>query len=270
MSKTITINTVQGIGDLFWVAQKLLPHFDVINLNILVLDMGIVQTRAREFCSMLPKVGEVRFVKVSGAEYHRVAQTTYALPVANGDYAVNAPLERGINLRDLDGGAAIAEFVDMGLPASVERGDYLAVFVAGAKNPTLWTPATWVRAIKRLAQHLDTNKIILIGAAWDKAVQDPIYADLRTAGYRVSSHVGTMGLADSVDVIRRSRFFLGFQSGLNVIAENYDVPQAMIYFSKLRAMMFTWCKPDSVRTRFHAMTFDGDINVLIGGVPATI
>ena len=273
MPKSITVNTVQGIGDIFWVYQKLAPHFDVVHMNILCIDLGPVQLRAKPFCAMLPKIGNVTYQKVAPTVYHQLAQARFAMadvlrrapgPV---DYAVNAPLEAGINLRGIDPGSAVDEFVDLGLPATVERGDYLCAFVAGAKGPQVWPATRWLDVIKKLAQRMETKQVVLIGAEWDKQVQDPIFTELRRVGFKATTHVGTMGLADSIDVIRRSRFFVGFQSGLNVIAENYDVPQAMLYFSKLRNMMYTWCKPSSVGTSFHAMTFADDPAPFIDRLP---
>ena len=185
------------------------------------------------------------------------------------EYAVNAPLESGKNLRDIDPGALVEEFVDLkGVPAEpIERGDYLCVFVAGAKNGQVWPWSFWIPAIKRLARRLDTKRIALIGAEWDKQVQDPIAADLKRIGFEVRNHVGSVGLPGTIDIIRRARFFLGYQSGLNVLAENYDVDQGMFYFPKLRAMMYTWCKPQNIKTKFHAMTFDDDANAFIDALP---
>ena len=272
MPKSITVNTVQGIGDIFWVYQKLAPHFEVVHMNILCIDLGPVQLRAKPFCAMLPKIGNVTYQKVAPTVYHQLAQARIAMadvlrraprPV---DYAVNAPLEAGINLRDIDPGIAVDEFVDLGLPETVQRGDYLCAFVAGAKGSQVWPAARWVDVIRKIAGRMSTKQIVLIGAEWDKPVQDPIFSDLRRAGYKMTTHVGTMGLADSIGVIRESRFFVGFQSGLNVLAENYDVPQMMVYFAKLRPMMYTWCKPSSVGTSFHAMTFADDPAPVINGL----
>lgn len=268
MPSAVTVNTVQGIGDIFWVYQKLAPYFDRINLNVLCIGGDQVQTRARAFCRMLPKVGEVNYVRVTIPAYHLVAQTRYAISnilrsAARGplDYAVNSPLERGVNLRDIDPGTQIAEFVDLGLPADVPREDYLCAFVAGAKGPTVWTAQQWADLIETLAQRLGVARIVLIGAAWDVQVQTSIETILRRVPRRrraIENLTATMELAASIDVIRRARYFIGFQSGLNVIAENYDVPQTMLYFSALRPMMFTWCKPGNLGTLFNAATFDDD------------
>ena len=167
MSKSITIRTVQGIGDIFWVYQKLAPHFDVINLTILCVSMSTIQTRAREFCGMLPKVGAVTYQQVSSSAYHRVAQGRFplvdVLRRAPGplDYAVNDPLEQGTNLRAIDPEYPIDEFVDMGLPATAERGDYLCVYVSGTnRSPSVWTPQKWVWAIRRVAAYLATKQVV--------------------------------------------------------------------------------------------------------------
>ena len=273
MSKAISINTVQGIGDIFWCYQKLAPYFDTINLRILCVDNGPIQQRAKEFCTMLPKVGTVEYACVPHQVYNKLAAGSYSLAhvlQANGtrvDYAVNAPLEKGVRLRDIDAGSNLEEFVDLGLPVHVPREDFLCLFVAGSKNSRVWKPEQWVSAAVKLSARIGNQAIALIGANWDKNIQAHISMALRRQGFTVANYVGQLGLADSVDVIRRARFFLGYQSGLNVIADNYDVPQLMVYFQHLEPMMYTWPKPANVGTRFHAGTFaqpDG----LVDSVPS--
>src|ERR1019366_10818143 len=148
MSRTASINTVQGIGDIFWVYQKLAPYFDTININILCLQPTAVQLRAESFCKMLPKVGDVTHTQVSRDAYKRVTEGMYKLSdVLNAsgpvDYAVNAPLERGINLRDIDPETQIEEFVDIGLPKHLEQEDYLCVFVSGQQHSLCWNVLQW-------------------------------------------------------------------------------------------------------------------------------
>ena len=267
MSK-ITINTVQGIGDIFWCYQKLAPYFDIININVLYLEATAIQLRAKAFCHMLPKVGTVCYVKVSAPEYKRVTRTRFNLPDGKTpivDYAVNAPLEQGINLRELDQDSRIEEFVDLGLPKTVEQEDYLCAFVSGTQNSMVWNPDKWIEAINQTALYVSASRIVLIGADWDKNVEGQVIAGLRDS-FEIISHVGAYELADSVDVIRKSKFFLGFQSGLNVIAENYDVPQLMLYYKHLEPMLYTWCKPENVKTKFTAATFSDDFAKVLAGV----
>ncbi len=271
MPKSVSINTVQGIGDIFWVYQKLAPYFDTININILCLQPTTVQLRAESFCKMLPKVGAVTHTQVSRDAYKSVTEGVFKLSdVMNAsgpvNYAVNAPLERGINLRHIDPETQIEEFVDLGLPKYVEPDNYICVFVSGQQHSLCWTPSQWVQTIKKLAIHLKTKRIVLVGAEWDLGVQTEIYCALLFDEYQVTNHTGRLNIADSINVIRKSMFFVGFQSGLNVIAENYDVPQLMLYYKSLEKMLYTWCKPANVKTVFNAATFDQDADAILDGL----
>lgn len=264
----ITINTVQGIGDIFWCYQKLSPHFDRINVNVLCLSQSAVQHRARPFLRMLPKVGAVQYVEVPGPRYKAVASMwpNLADVLREGgtvDYAVNHPLEQGVNLREIDPGAAVADFVDLGLAPTVERGGYLCVFVAGSRNSQNWTPAQWVVAIRRLCARLGTDHVKLIGAGWDVLIQAEVERGL--AGLRVENHVDRLTLADSLEMIRGARLFFGFQSGLHVIADNYGVPQLMVYYEMLARMLWTWCKPEHVGTVYQAATFKSSPEAVADG-----
>ena len=270
----ITINTVQGIGDIFWTYQKLAPYFDRISYNVLCTDdTNIVQRRSEKFCKMLPTVDRVRYRQVPHSYYQQVTRGHYSLQAVvdsypqAADYAVNAPLEAGSNLYALDHDAAVLDYVGLvGVPHEPPtREDYLCVFVAGAKERSVWTPDQWPKPIAQLADRLGTGRIDLIGASWDRDVQACVQRVLESR-FAVRNHVGA-DLATTINIIRRSRYFLGFQSGLNVLAENYDVPQLMIYFDKLEPMLYTWCKPSSVRTQFHATTFGSDVRRVIDELP---
>lgn len=285
--RALKVHTVQGIGDIFWVYQKLAPHVDSLHLNVLCSKFGDVELRSREFCKLLPKVKSVTFSRVAPETYQEVATDKYHLsPIleaiqaaGEGDpyvppltplgnlsvgsevlavpYSVNVWLERGTNLYEIDN-LAVERFVDLGLnsePQLVPEGRYLCVFVAGAKNDKVWPPSRWVRLIERLLADLKLNKVVLVGATWDAPVQAEVERELVKKNIAVESYVGELDLVDSVEVIRGAKFFLGYQSGLNIIAENYDVPQLMVYFDQLRDMLYTWCKPESRERTFFAMTF---------------
>lgn len=293
----IIVNTVQGIGDIFWVYQKLSPYFDKISLNILCTRFDIVQQRSKSFAKLLPKVDSVSFTKVSSEAYDEVAKSNCKLDEVlsaydsfiNGEictakhrelgsllignehatinYAVNSPLERGIHLDKIDPDKLIEESVKLvGIPLHVKTEDYLCVFVAGAKNDKLWTPKTWVKMIDGLMPKLGLTRIVLVGAEWDVPVQSEIYEMLKDR-YEVLNYVNEFDLPDTIDVIRRSRFFLAYQSGLSIIADNYDVPQLMIYFEHLAPMKYTWCKPANDTNKiFQAATFDESVDYILSYV----
>ena len=292
--KEITVNTVQGIGDIFWVYQKLSPYFDKINLNILCTRFDIVQQRSKAFAKMLPKVESFTFMKVSDSTYSELAKSNVKIdqilesyqsfidgkPLefintefdslligaesATVNYAVNYPLENGIHICDIDPHRLVEEYVSLsGVPDCVRAEDYLCLFVAGSKNDKLWTPKLWVELVDRLMPLLNLKKIVLVGAEWDVPVQSEIY-DLLKDRYEVLDVVNKSDLSQTIDTIRRSKFFLAYQSGLSIIADNYDVRQLMIYFEELAPMQYTWCKLKNKESSiFQAATFDKSIDHIL-------
>jgi hypothetical protein len=276
--RAVTIDTVQGIGDIFWTYQKLAPYFDRIHLRILHIANDQVQKRAAAFCRMLPKVGDVKYVMAKPQEYTKLATGTF--PIADvirragtvgraQPYAVNAPLERGIHLRDIDPGMLVLDRVDLHgqTPDDPPREPYLCLYVAGSKVDNLWSPVRWAMAATRLCARLGVTQVRMIGAGWDADAQAAILPHL--VPLQVESHVGA-GMSETLDIIRRAAFFFGYQSGLNVLAENYDTPQLMVYFDRLSRMQYTWVKPASIRTRFHAMLFGDAPSARIDALPDTL
>ena len=270
------VHTVQGIGDIFWCYQKLAPYVDSLDLRILCVSNNEVQHRAKAFCEMLPKVASVKYVCGPPSRYGTVSRSRYDLlevlslgAVMPVDYAVNAPLEQGIPLRQVDPGMAIEEYVSLrGVPDEAPpQDDYLCLFVAGAKTGDQYSAVRWALAAARLARRLGTDTVRIIGAGWDLRQQEELPPHLNT--FNVHSHIGA-ALPETIDIIRRSRFFFGYQSGLNVLADNYDVPQLMVYYNKLRLMQYTWPKPANVRTRFHAMTFGESPQDVIEALPQSL
>lgn len=73
--KTITIKTVQGVGDVFWVYQKLSPYFDKINFIICVINLDCpVQKRVLPFLKLLPKVDNFKLELVTSEYYDSLAK----------------------------------------------------------------------------------------------------------------------------------------------------------------------------------------------------
>ncbi len=255
----VTITTVQGIGDLFWCYQKLAPLYDWIHFNVLTIDNACpVQTRAKEFLTLLPKYGAHWFTQVSRDDYHRIATLRPRLPIAGPwfEYAVNNWLEGGTSLYEIDD-QPVLEFVQLrGVRDTEFRMSTIVVFVAGMKGnqePGLWSAHQWAEVAKQMMRKFEASQFDFVGAAWDGEDAQAVIGFLERDGLRCHNLCGHLNLAESTYIIRTGKAFLGYQSGLNVLAENYDVPQLMVYFDRLKPMMHTWKKPKS--TAFRAMTF---------------
>lgn len=271
--RSITISTVQGIGDIFWTYQKLAPHFDEINLKILVISDHEVQYRAQEFTSMLPKVVSCRFEHVDLNFYNSVAHGTFHLEDLNYQddvpYCVNAPLERGIRLEAIDGPhfwVEVPVLLQYKKPAPWEFPPYLCMFVAPNPNDYVWTPSQWTEMAIGLLERMGISTVVLIGARWDRGMAceiesclgdvkfGPLGARKRT---RVINLAGRLSLSSTIQIIREAKFLLAYQSGLSVIADNYDVPQLMVYFPWLGKLMRSWPKqPNIADQTYQSVLFD--------------
>jgi len=259
----MTVNTVQGIGDIFWVYQKLAHHVDKINWRIWRISNDPVQYRAKDFALLLTKTETVAFPLVDLSQYHALARTTFPLAqVLEHDtvnYAVNAALESGLDLYTMDHGYFPESFVPFehltmaGMPP-VE--DALCLFVSGSRLDFVWDVNQWAEYTSRIMDQLSIHKIRVIGTTWDEWAANEVTILLQRMGYEVRNFCSKISMSLTIDTIRSSYFFFGYQSGLSVIAENYNVPQIMMYFPHLKDMLYTWAKPANRRTRYFATTFD--------------
>lgn len=283
-TREITISTVQGLGDIFWVYQKVAPYFDRIHLQILIVDDSPVQKRADEWVRLFPKVGVVSFRLVQPMQYHILAKAKFPLHsiidqwrkgIDNIPYSVNAFLESGTRIDEIDGGSS----VDIGINLPTEHVDvpfpeYLCLYVSGAmkqlNHHTLgaWNIDSWVELIEKMyARYNKRLPVVLVGANFDiEAIEELKPRIQRRLNVDCQSYV-QFKPAQVIDIIKKANVFVGFQSGLNIIADNYNVRQVMIYFNMLKDMSYTWCKKGNVKTVFHAFTFNDTTDQIVASLP---
>lgn len=265
--RVVTVETVQGIGDAIWVYQKLAPHYDLINLVVLGTVDEPVQRRAEPFLRLLAKVGTVEFRVVPGHEYEAAARLRPNLPLL-GDtvaYAVNNWLESGVRLDEIDGALPVQWGADF--QVSAERAapeGYCVSFISGSSRHfhDKFTPQQWAQ----LLAGLDVPQpLVLVGAEYDRWIVNEVAQALAALG--VSTQTAIDYPADFiVRLLRDARLMVGFQSGLNVIANSYGVPVIMIDFNHLRAMAQSWRRPD---TWFRAYCFEDGVEHILADIKNT-
>lgn len=273
MQTEVTLNTIQGIGDIFWVYQKFSPHVSRINLNIMTIDAHDLdfraQSRAVDFVRLLPKVGEVKVISVSRERYSATANGVFpmkeVLERGGGDYACNHALEQGVRLEEVDPEYRIEERVplpELDLPLPM-RG-YLALYTSATTSLSdalgygVWNVSRWVKLIKLIYKNRVVSvPVVMLGAYYDRPALEEIRDRLLESGVEVVALHIDLPPRFVINLLRRSTLFIGHQSGLGILADNLGAFQLMIYMKAISGMAYTWCRKSHAESgRFTAAFFD--------------
>lgn len=265
--REITLNVCQGIGDIMWVYQKFANHVDKINFNIAQItsqkNNTKMSTRATGFLKLLPKVNNVGTVDFSNSSYNRLAHSYFSMSQImelhkagfDGpfDYSCNGPLDSGIRLENIDKEFSVQEDVPITCtysPLAFPIGEFITVYVSGStrhpdsiKTHQLWTEEVWARFIIGFYKKYKLNNpILIIGASYDRDAAIILENILKINKFNVHTYIDSYP-ANITYILKNSFCFIGYQSGLNVLADNLNVKQVMIYFPLFKSGLFNaWCK----------------------------
>lgn len=286
-----------GVGDIFWVYQKIYHYFDEINFLITIVGNTRldIQKRSEGLVKFFPKVRNVEFIEY-GPQIHDFIHKEYKtlrqvfrevdyredLPEHVTNYyhfrlQANIWLEAGIRLEDIDQPLKTAFHLPLPTqPIGNLPSEYLLVYVSGdterhsSNLPYLWSPEVWtrliVRAYRKLFGSRRSAKIVLTGALFDVVTLDKI-ADL-LAPYGIPVHKVYQPAAPGLFwLLSSARYFIGYQSGLNILAENFKTRQLMIYFPVYREIADTWVSPEGRVDRFNWAYFDTPLDEIILKIP---
>lgn len=202
-------------------------------------------------------------------------------------YSCNKPLELGIRIENIDHQHKILEKINLptsnDLPHELKNISYWTMYISDGsfyipqaldvkknnkknewfiannfnklcfgeirKNNQIWEIGEWVALFETLQKYLYVP-CVLIGAKYDeKAIKafcdrvNPFYKNNNLLHVKVN-----MPIKMTNNVIKNSKYFLGFQSGLNVIADQFNVPQGMIYINRLSHMIYSWPNKNNIIT----------------------
>jgi hypothetical protein len=250
--KSVKINTVQGIGDLMWVYRKLAPIYDKIHFNVMVVDHNPIQHRGEEFLKTLDKCSGVSFEQVSRLHYKVLAQDRGVIvDQPHYDYAINAWLEDGVHLDDIDSNPVLW---DLNLGSKRVAGlppDYLLVYISGNKGETgcgtQMDDKDWVELISMVARHKDFKTILFTGAKYDEQKMLGVISLLRKAGF--NCHLMLTPIRETMFLIKNARFFVAYQSGLCMLSEELGTPTLMVWFPFLKKMQTTWIRKANIEKK---------------------
>ena len=262
MRKAI-VGVPQGVGDIFWIYQALYDHFTDIEFKIyLIPEIKIsmdVQRRSKDLIKHFPKVSGVHFDFISNAEYQALLKDRWHVPDTVFDYTVrevhfdlcfNTPLEEG---KPLESFCRSVPKYNIDLPCEpriVSDKPYLVLYVSGDTRhlEKVWKFDDWVELVRDIEM-----PIYLTGAQFDSDVLTSLKVRLQER-HEVDLAIGFDG-PGLFHLIKNCSYFIGYQSGLNVLADNFDRPQMMLYFDKLDRMGTSWVKPSNRGSLFKYAHF---------------
>jgi hypothetical protein len=261
---SITIRTVQGVGDILWVYQKLEPYFNTINIVICVINLDCpVQKRCLPFLKTLPKVLKTKLKLVTSKKYDELAKIKkkltgvideYKKGVFPIEYAVNKFLEDGVRIDEIDDPLQfpITETVDLiTKPVDIPFEKYMILYISGNKIVQEYYPQKYVDIIKETFSKFNNKlPIVLLGAEYDMKHLEIAKNLLNKLDIQTEMYIN-MSFPEVNHVIKQSSYFFGYQSGLNIIADQFDIPQTMLYFDFLDNILNTWAKHKNIISKIY-------------------
>ena len=142
-------------------------------------------------------------------------------------------------------------------PIEIPDREYIILYISGGRTKKgRWEPNRYADLIKNTYERYDVNyPIVLLGATYDKKNLMAAGNKLKKFGYEV--HAAIDHKFETVYyIIKNSSYFIGYQSGLNIIADNFDIPQTMMYFNHFGNLMHSWPKKRNLEGEICNRTYN--------------
>jgi len=255
-TKTLKVHTYQGIGDFSWVYSKLVTTGRKLHIIYYRNPRGAtkthdVQRRCEPFLELLPAVESWEFSnKIDPKTLNRHRPTVQE--VLEGDktiFALNHHLESGSRIEAYVPQIATNFHYPINIPqvqykeATKQLGgikDYLLIYAskyASVNNWKGWKAREWSEFIKLYREQIADVPVVLTGATYDTDLASYI------AGPNILNLVGKTTMGGTIELIKRSRYFISFPSGLAVLATVVKKPVYMFYPPRLGKLRAAWASP---------------------------
>jgi ADP-heptose:LPS heptosyltransferase len=226
-----------GLGDIHWCLLRLQPAFSDLHITIAHTTVSPEAHRSVSWLTdCYPCVSKVSTQLVNTEAYNELLShwqlpNLKQYPTLRHPYAVNLPLERGVKLAEIDDHEVNwdIEVTTKNVPLPYHK--YIALYVSRAAP---WKAAQWAELAN------STNlPVLLLGANWDHHEIKAVTEHLR------NSYCVWLGRPPQEVLwgLQNASLFIGYQSGLNILADRLRTKQVMIYFMHLRKMIGTWNDP---------------------------
>lgn len=231
-----TLITCAGIGDFLWLAMKLINTGE--RFNIIMPDTA--PQRGHQLAELLPDLIN-KITYQSGWSYNKIRHLNAQRHHGTWDKIKGDTFVLEANSH-LEAGRRIERFLP-DLPTTYRLpypsnpcnypSDLIAIYTSAYSNARhwgMWGADQWNELLDRLSK-----QYILIGAPYDVGIDLSHRTD-------VVSSVGEP-LPVVVEILKRSKYFVGFPSGLSILAETIGTPNFMHYPEHLAKMVNAWADP---------------------------
>jgi len=264
MPASLRILTYPGIGDFSWCYSKLVnlgrPLEVVYRVPARVKNPGgAVHHRLKPLLSLLPLVKSERHEALPPSLLDGDAPTIQELhSVSRTHFAINAHLEAGKRIEEYVPELPTSFHYELNRdPKHIREAnellkgkrDYLLIYPSAKQNVENWKgwgPKRWAEFVHLYRKKHGPTPVVVTGAAWDSQLANHVTKQI---GNDVTNLAGRTILGTTVELIRRSRYFVSFPSGLAVLATVIRSPVYMFYPSHLEPMMFAWADPADIESK---------------------
>ena len=245
------------------------------------MDRNHLARRAERWIPLFPKAGRVSFRYSPQNDHRRCTREHFCMnellrKYDEGQrtflYGVNGPVERGTPLEDLD-----KEKCESYLTVKSEKcdipDDYYIFYCSGSTDSPhcmngpngTWPLEKWHKFLVKTHEKLGGTAVFM-GATYDVNVLKSFEE------FALKNHINFRTYrneepAKVMHVIKNAKFFIGYQSGLNVLADNEKIRQVELIFNKYRQIPYMWAIPEGRGKFYNGMNFDTPMEEILSFIP---
>lgn len=252
-----------GIGDNIWVFQKLINSGQKFEFEI----PSTQPQRSKQIFDLLPSIGTARYSNIRNIDaINKTCSTnrTNFHSLVDRDYylSFNTHLEQGYRIEkvfpDLKTSYKINfDTESQALTASkllFSNAQYFGIYTSkhgNVKHWGGWNLKDWFYFCTSMYAEFPELHFVIIGAEYDGDLSRDLSKKLSEKNIPHTMLIGE-NLALVVEIMKRLRYFVGFPSGLSVLANvGADTESLMFYPSHLSKMIDTWASIDDIESGYY-------------------
>jgi ADP-heptose:LPS heptosyltransferase len=132
-----------------------------------------------------------------------------------------------------------------------DSGPYMTIHMAsmrGIRAWKAWMPESWVAFFELIHKDFPDFTFVLMGGIWDEDTALEVVG-LSNNKFNIIDLTGRTKITDAIRVIDNSIYYVGYSSGLGVIANVLNVPSVSLWPVHQAELMYSWPDPETVRNR---------------------